>query len=559
MPIPSVDVILLDSQKNDVHEAIQAAGLNPSDFNWEVNDYPTQRGTVPVRQSRIVYLPHPDFHMTFGPTENEWSPGAASRHQRDRHRSDWLVQKANVLLWLQSLRRELGVTVSHGAALPSSPGGRTQPQSLSSPTRAAKQSPQATRTPIQFETATNTYSSDRILGEGGCGRVYRVTDSDGAEYAIKLLTSARSDQRKRFKNELNFCRKNAHDRIIKVLDDGVYKNGSESQPFYVMPLYKATLRMRMNEGLNADQIPPLLSDILDGVEAAHLKGVIHRDLKPENIMISDGGRAVVADFGIAHFEEDNLITTVETKPSHRLANFSYSAPEQRRRGGQVDARADLFALGLILNEMFTGEIPQGSDYKRIAHAVPAYAYLDEIVDKMIKQNPAERPATIESVKNDLLIRGAWAVTLQKLDQITRTVVPASQPDDPLGGQDVRATGFDYTPGSLIFRLEPAPPPQWVDALHNISRYQSIVGGAAPSAVADNHDGTFSVPASESSAVMVRNIVPQWIAQANPEYRAHLQAQADQRERERRQQVESRRRLLEEQARVQEALRTLERS
>ena len=91
----------------------------------------------------------------------------------------------------------------------------------------------------------------------------------------------------------------------------------------------------------------MFSKILDGVEAAHLRQIFHRDLKPENIPINPAsGELVVADFGVAHFEEDDLIDSVQTKVGERLGNFEYAAPEQRRPGQVVDHRADIYSLGL---------------------------------------------------------------------------------------------------------------------------------------------------------------------------------------------------------------------
>jgi len=143
-------------------------------------------------------------------------------------------------------------------------------------------------------------------------------------------------------------------------------------PFYVMPLYDSSLRKLMEGGVSPGDVLKLFNDILDGVEAAHLQNVFHRDLKPENLLVEmPGRRIVVADFGIAHFEEEDLFTAVKTG-DERLANYRYSAPEQRTPGGSVDHRADIFALGLILNEMFTGELAQGTAHKLVAAADPNF-------------------------------------------------------------------------------------------------------------------------------------------------------------------------------------------
>src|ERR1700728_1156906 len=115
-----------------------------------------------------------------------------------------------------------------------------------------------------FETATNTYSAVNVIGNGGSGTVYSVTDSDGQAFALKLLTNASSIKRKRFKNELSFCRRNQHDRIVKVLDEGVAFKNSGHLPFYVMPLYDSTLRKLIQDRLAFGRVLPLFQDALDG-------------------------------------------------------------------------------------------------------------------------------------------------------------------------------------------------------------------------------------------------------------------------------------------------------
>ncbi len=407
---------------------------------------------------------------------------------------------------------------------------------------------------IVFETATNTYTAVSSVGDGGCGTVYRVSDSDGEAFALKLLRDTSSVKRKRFKNELAFCRKNQHERIIKVLDEGILIDGSKKQPFYVMPLYELTLRKLIDEPIRRDDILPLFSDILDGVEAAHLQKVIHRDLKPEKLLVAmPSRRVVVADFGIAHFEEEDLLTAVETRSDDRLGNYKYSSPEQRTRGRVVDERADIYALGLILNEMFTGEVPQGTGHRLVGSVAPEFAYLDAMVERMIRQSPADRPSSVLSIKNELLTRGAEFITRQKLDAMRNTVIPASSPDDPLGGVDVTAFGFAWARGMLTFKLEPTPPPEWHHALLTLGDFQGYTGLAEPGRVQFASNGA-AVPANENIAVEVAKMVRQWVSSANREYRKHLLEKAAQEERRQLETLAARRRELEEQARVMERLR-----
>jgi serine/threonine protein kinase len=117
----------------------------------------------------------------------------------------------------------------------------------------------------------------------------------------------------------------------------------------------------MIDGLSSKQVLLLFSQVLDGVEAAYRSRVVHRDLKPENVLYeTEANRVLMADFGIADFEEDELLTAVASKHADRLASIAYAVPEQRVRNQQADHRADIYALGLMLNEMFTGHVLQGA-------------------------------------------------------------------------------------------------------------------------------------------------------------------------------------------------------
>lgn len=264
---------------------------------------------------------------------------------------------------------------------------------------------------LTFHTAFNTFTckNKQPLGSGGTGVVYEAEDVDGSVYAVKVLNATADSQKlRRFKNEMSFCSGRRHKNIVRVLDYGVSFAGEGKQPFYVMPLYGGTLRSLIRAGIRPGEVLPLYAQILEGIHAAHGEGVWHRDVKPENILHDvKAGVLVIADFGIAHFREEDLYTAVETSDRERLANFLYSAPEQRLRGKTVDKSADIYALGLILNEMFTLEVPQGTGYRRIANASQDFAYLDEIVDQMIQQDPKRRPS-IENVRQTLSSGGKKA-------------------------------------------------------------------------------------------------------------------------------------------------------
>ena len=229
------------------------------------------------------------------------------------------------------------------------------------------------------------------------------------------------DRIKRFRNEIDFCEKNEHPNIIKVVDHGFYYDEEgRKNLFYLMPVYEKTLRDVIKSGILPENVFPVYGDILAGVNAAHLQGHHHRDIKPENILIDKNSRAVVADFGIAHFHQKALLTTVHTHPRARMANFKYAAPEQKEDGAAVDHRADVYALGLVLNEMFTKKVPffwEGN--LRIQAVAPDFAFLDSVVTEMIQQDPEKRPHSIDKINALLRAREKEHFSIQRLRQSTK--------------------------------------------------------------------------------------------------------------------------------------------
>lgn len=258
---------------------------------------------------------------------------------------------------------------------------------------------QSGKSPKTFHTAFRSYRVVSQLRAGQHAIVYKSQDGDGNLWAIKRLQPNLEQERlKRFKNEIAFCAKSHHRNVIKVEDWGLVEI---DQPFFVMKLFPATLQGLMKSGIAPSSVLSWFAQMLAGVEAAHKLDVYHRDLKPENLLCDPAsGRLVVSDFGIAHFAESMLLTSVETRMGGRLANFAYAAPEQRQPA-KVDQRADIYALGLILNEMFTGQVIQGTGYKKIAEVAPEFGRLDQLVELMVRQSPSGRPTSIEEIRQNL--------------------------------------------------------------------------------------------------------------------------------------------------------------
>ena len=134
---------------------------------------------------------------------------------------------------------------------------------------------------------------------------------------------------RRFKNEISFLERNKHRNIVTVIDYGVSRGSELNGPFYVMRKYQSSLRPLMEKGIPPDGVLPLFSQILNGVEAAHMQGVVHRDLNRRTFYSIRSRRPSQLQTSEFEITEDILATLVESTPEQRLANFLYAAPEQR--------------------------------------------------------------------------------------------------------------------------------------------------------------------------------------------------------------------------------------
>ncbi len=202
------------------------------------------------------------------------------------------------------------------------------------------------------------------LGSGGMGEVYRARDPRlGREVAVKVLPGglARDPERlRRFEQEAKAIAGLSHPHILAVYDTG----RAEGAPYLVLELLEGqTLRERLGEGA----VPPrkaveLAAQVARGLAAAHEKGVVHRDLKPENVFVCRDGTAKILDFGVARLlgrpedgpEEETAVPL--TSPGTLVGTVAYMSPEQIR-GRPVDARSDIFSLGVVLYEMLAGRRP----------------------------------------------------------------------------------------------------------------------------------------------------------------------------------------------------------
>jgi len=223
------------------------------------------------------------------------------------------------------------------------------------------------------------YVIDGPLGEGAMGAIFRArTQTTGRPVAIKFLhpDHARDGESlARFHQEAHVATSIGHPGIVEVLDVGVNEQGA---PFLVMELLEgqsfAALR-RPHEQLGVGLVAYVACSVLSALGAAHRAGVVHRDLKPENVFLVDRAGAMPAvkllDFGISR------VLKVEQGPPVRLTQTGtilgtpfYMSPEQAQGQGDVDHRADLYAMGVMLYEALTGQLPiEAKNYNRLLVAV----------------------------------------------------------------------------------------------------------------------------------------------------------------------------------------------
>lgn len=208
------------------------------------------------------------------------------------------------------------------------------------------------------------YDIVSLLGSGGMGEVYRARDTRPAlarEVAIKVLSGAASDDesRRRFEGEARATGALNHPNILAIYDVGTH----DGLLYLVEELVDGTtLREVLSKGpLPLRKAVEYGRAIAQGLAAAHAKNIIHRDLKPENVMVTADGRLKILDFGLAKLHQpsqasDASTQTHRTGPGTILGTVSYMSPEQVR-GQVLDARSDLFSLGVLLYEMVSGRRP----------------------------------------------------------------------------------------------------------------------------------------------------------------------------------------------------------
>jgi eukaryotic-like serine/threonine-protein kinase len=301
-----------------------------------------------------------------------------------------------------------------------------------------------------------------VLGAGGMGSVYKVrnTISDRVE-ALKLLLPnlvEHPDLKERFLREIKTSASLEHPCIASLRT--AFQSGD--MLLMVMEFVEGqTLDDRLREGpLPIEESIRVTAAVLEALDYAHSRGVVHRDIKPANIMLARGGGVKLLDFGIAKATTDKQITVAGTT----LGSLYYMSPEQIR-GEQVDARADIYSLGITLYELTTGKRPFAGDSGyaimaehlqkqpvppiQIAPGVPAS--LSAVILRSLAKTADERYPTAAAFRKELM-------QVLEPEEATRVHASAAVPADTVQSPAVQAS-TDPSLSPFGMRQEDTPPPQ----------------------------------------------------------------------------------------------------
>lgn len=260
------------------------------------------------------------------------------------------------------------------------------------------------------------YTIKTLLGEGAMGVVYKAYDPGiGRLVAIKTIRSALANDRhaemslmERFRNEARAVGRLSHPNIVAI-----YELGQDAEHAYIVMEYvegrDLAKILETTTTLPQSEVMPLMLALLDALDAAHRQGVWHRDIKPANLIISETGQLKITDFGIARIESAAL-----TQVALVIGTPGFMAPEQYM-GDAIDHRVDIFAAGVLLYRLLTGQMPFAGKPEAVMYAVinkmPAplaqmmspevAAQFEPIVQRALAKTPGERYPSAAAFAQDL--------------------------------------------------------------------------------------------------------------------------------------------------------------
>ncbi|MBK8092153.1 MAG: protein kinase [Verrucomicrobiaceae bacterium] len=287
----------------------------------------------------------------------------------------------------------------------------------------------------EMQTMLPQYEIMEILGRGGMGAVYKGRQKSLKRLvAIKILPlDAADDEMKfveRFQNEAQTMAAMNHPAIVSVYDFGETPDGLL---YFIMEFVDGTDVHKMIQAsgkLSGEYALAITAHVCDALDYAHKRGVIHRDIKPANILIDQEGHIKVADFGLAKMHDPSQ-TSGLTKTNMAMGTPDYVAPEVLTTGMVADHRADLYAVGVMLYQMLTGEVPRGMFKLPSQKGIGSDPRFDEIICKAMEQDREERYQSAMEVRHALDV---ILTTPQPKDDGTGIVSASHIPQKPVAKQ-----------------------------------------------------------------------------------------------------------------------------
>jgi eukaryotic-like serine/threonine-protein kinase len=359
------------------------------------------------------------------------------------------------------------------------------------------------------------------LGSGGMGSVFATDQTiDGRPVAIKILHAEFVSEpvvRERFAEEARTCLRLIHPNILRVFECGEADDGT---PFIVMELLEGVPLSAYTQNGGRVPLPQAVSiaeGILAGLAAAHAQGIVHRDLKPENVFLArDNGakfHVKLLDFGIAKVMDAAGGMGSKTRTGMLLGTPAYMSPEQVRDAKDVDARSDLWSVGVMVYEMLTGRtaFPAPTEYARllavlndspepIERAEPRFAPLASFMRRALDKDRAARfqsalemarALTAASASNDRVTArpsdaSSRAVALSRLPDVPSLFAPSTLgvPAAPLQGG-----GAKNAPNTAVVPVALAPAKGPGGTLASPARVERVSEARAPQVVVQDAGGT----------------------------------------------------------------------
>ncbi len=335
-------------------------------------------------------------------------------------------------------------------------------EGLKPPTRVGAAPAPAPAAEADAPTRIGPYTVVRELGRGGMGRVYEVHGSEARRLALKVVHPHLLDRPgflARFLREVETGLRIDHPGVVTTIESGVAEYEGQEVPYLVLEYVEgSSLRSVLDEtgGVSERLAREIGIAVADALAAIHAAGIVHRDVKPENVVIAPDETVKVMDLGVALVQEEALRLT---QTGEFVGSLLYASPEQLR-SGRVDARSDLYALGLLLQELLVGRHPEAegagamltrrfsdTPLPRLREVVPSTTpFFEAVVSSLLASDPARRFPSAEALVEVLREgeRSAWWTEHEAVQaRPLRPLTPEGAPGFVGRAEDLRVLDAAY--------------------------------------------------------------------------------------------------------------------